>query len=657
MTADDRQVIRFFSDTSDVPIVREQNHIDALLTEVSGDFLPQLSQSYQGVRFGRSSAYPRSAPVFASSSVEVYSSPRFSHLRHRRALNVSLLSPTSSDSLTQARIGVSSQAFVAAPFSASQHEATVLGAFLSGTQAIGSSPVPYSASLYYEKPRELRHVTWKLTASSDWGGYTTSLGQLIQSSASTTAPHIISISAPAGADEGGRIVDVKLWIEVTQVSGNNLMPPLGQFGIALRNPRVSWGHAHPIRNYLKDGTAYGPFETPSEFYRDTYLLWEPSGLYRDPSKARYGSLSGATDFSSTDDPAAHSPVWDRDMGMRTVFCDGAHTRNPRDIYQVYMGEFAGVRQSQRAYSAPNFGFSPLGTTASMLGNGYPWYDDPDISSSFNNGYTGAPPPGWLSGPGGTFAANEWPTSGSNVGPHFIRGVYPMLDDIYVRKLYQLTALQVTDEVDKSITPKQYWRDWIGFRPGLRGKEMGTRWEILFAHGLTGSGLLSYVGTYFRQARLEFTYELTPGTKRSDMRPPRSPRRSGVVPVKPGLNLVSVISGSKDFADLAAQGNAAASAPDFFISGIYVMSGHELEADRSIGITYDEDEFYASGFAVYTGSVAIFEATASYQRADVLDILAPSVSSGGPRTLSQVIAGTDAVLTTTELARIRLSGSL
>ena len=660
MTSDERQVIRFFSDTSDVPMVREQDHIDALLTELSGDYFPLHSHSYQGVMGGRPSAYPRSVPVFASSSTEVYSSPRFSNLRHRRALNVSLLSPTSSESLTQAMIGVN-QAFVATPFSASRHEVTVLGAFFSGSQAIGSSPVPYTASLFYEKPRELRKATWKLTASADMGGYVTSLGQLINSSASISAPHIISISAPVGADEGGRIVDVKVWVEIVQVSSSNKFPPLGQFGLAVRNPNVSWGHAHPIRNYTQDGTPFGPFETPSEFYRDTFLLWEPSGLYRNGQKTAYFYSSGATDFSTTDDPSTFAPVWDRDMGMRTIFCDGAHTRNPRDIYQVYRREFAGVRQSERAYVAPNFGFSPLGfassNTASMTGNGYPWYDDPDISSSYNDGYTGAPPYGWLTGPGGTFGANEWPTSGSTVGPEFIRPVYPILDDIYVRKLYQFTTVGVSDEVQNhSIVPKQYWQNWIGFRPGLRGKEMGNRWELLIAQGLTGSGLLTASPTYFRQARLELTYELTPNTRRADVRPPRIPHRAGVVPMKRGLNLVSVISGSKDFVG-GVEGNATMTLPDFFISGIYVMTGPEVEIDRTVGITHDVEAFYTDGFAVYTGSVAIFEATASYERTDVIDILAPTVSSAGPRTLGQVIAGTDAFFTTTEQARIRLSGSL
>lgn len=641
------KVIKFFSDSSDVKVVRAADRDTSLVVEVSGDVFKEVEHLYQTVQFGRSSQFPRSQGVFASSSVEVYSSPRLSNVRQKKSLTTLSLS-TGSESTSHASIGVSNQSFVSMPVSASMHEVYVMGNRLSGTQAV-AGPVPYTSSLFYEKDHILRKTVWKLTASADMGGFVSARGVLIASTASVTSPHIFSISAPnnGSSDESGRIVDVKVWVEILQVSSSNAHPPLGQFGLSLRSPNVSWGHAHPIRNYNRDSTFDAPYEAPSEFYRNTFLLWEPASLFRSLKTPYSGNATG--DFDRLD-PAFRSPCWDRDIGMRTVFCDGAGVRNPRDIMQVYLGQYRGVNQSERAFDSPNAGWVVATTpTASMLGNGVPWMNNLHTSASDIDGI-GSPPDGWLTAKGGVNSDNEWPTTGSNIGPVSIRPVYPLLDDIIVRKIFHTDGFDV---LDPRPNVRQYWRSWESKRPGLRGTEMSGRWELLIAHGSTGS--LTGTPTYFRQLRIEFTYDVTPGTSRKAITPPRTPRRASAVPKGSGLNLISVISGSKDFNFV--KSNLTDAAPDFFINGVFVQAGYEIDSNRAVGLTYDIDRFYANGLAVYTASVDVFTATASYDRSSVTAILSPSVVSTGPRTLTQVIVGTDSQLTTAKLAARELSGTL
>jgi hypothetical protein len=122
-----------------------------------------------------------------------------------------------------------------------------------------------------------------------------------------------------------------------------------------------------------------------------------------------------------------------------------------------------------------------------------------------------------------------------------------------------------------------------------------------------------------------------------------------------MTLVSVLSGSKDFT--FTKSNAIDSSGDYFVNGVFVYAGYEVDAFRSIGLTHNLDEFYSSTKAVYTSSVDVFTATSSYDRSSVISVLSPSVSSSGPRTLSQLVLGTDSFLTTEQMARKTLSGTL
>ncbi len=396
-------IITFYSDAYDVSRQHPADRPHAVVS-VSGTAHLQVQQSYQVLTAGTPVLRPRQPSVFKTSSLEAYESIRFRNIRARRSLTVQQLS-TASDSWTHISIGVGSQAFVSQPFSASQHEVTVLGTYLSGLQAIGSSPVPTTGSLFYEKRTPLRKSTWKWVATSSMGGFTADRGQLIAASASVFAPHVVSIEAPAGGDDG-RIVDVKVWLELLQMSGSGLHPALGQIGVSIRNPLLGWGHAHPLRNFsaglrFNDGL---PVEAGLDvywrssgsipaFYRDTFLLWEGGALFRSSARTPY-----ANPVYPVIDTPFYCPVWDRDIGIRTVFCDGAQTRNPRDVFQVYRGEFSSVLSGARASVSPNSGSGGYPFAGgSMIGLGAPWFTDPDYSGSLTA--AGSPPPGWLGGAG------------------------------------------------------------------------------------------------------------------------------------------------------------------------------------------------------------------------------------------------------------------
>lgn len=642
-------VIRFFSDSKDV-VVNQQTD-SAVSVSVTGTYQKQVTHVYDQVVLGNSGKYPRSAPVFASSSVEVYTSVKTKNARQRKSF-VSTLISTGSESTSLMSIGLGNQEFVQRPISASRHEVTVLGAYYSGTNVIEGA-VPYTSSLYYAISRDIRKVTFKLTASADMGGYVAHRGLSIHSSASITAPHIITCNlenmenSQAKFTENGKIIDIKIWVEILQVSGALIHPPLGQFALAVRSPNLSWGHAHPLRNYNKDGTVWGPYEDPPEFYKNSFLLWEPASIFRGVKVPYSGSPTSDTDGL---DPAFRSPCWDRDMGMRTIFCDGAQVRNPRDIYQVYKREFSSVLQGNRAYSAPNYGLLqlPENPTASMFGNGWPWFDSGHLSSS-NGSDSGSPPNGWLTGAGGVASGIEWPTTGSNIGPIYMRPVYPLLDDIFVKKLYHTDGF-ASDEGNGNV--RQYWQGWVVKRPGLRGTDMLGVWHLMIANGFLST--LTYTPTYFRQVRFEITYEVTPGTKRQHVYSANRVKRSGVVPYKKGLNLISVISGSKDFTFI--KSNLTDAPADYYSTGIYIEAGSELEINRAIGITDSVNDFYKENLAVYTSGTSVFTTTASYDRSLVASVLSPSVSSMGPRTLKQIVNNTD-FMTTSQIAQLVLSGTI
>ena len=430
-------------------------------------------------------------------------------------------------------------AYVLTPLSSSDHETQVLNLWKSGTQQVESSAVPASRSLYYTKTG-YTHVVVKKTASyldttfikdsaypvqfvtgagtdMTWvtGSINFGVGVLNLDSSSGFASSVAIASAiQINVPFKGKIADIKVWIELAQVSGSgatgNGNYKLGLLGISLRSPNVKWGHAIPLRNdanlkriltsdqqdftlWYQPGplasiysSLFGPGNI-ANFYRDTFILWEgPQSIGTDTAATQTAAGPWNTEnFEVT----GRYPSWQRDRSMRTVFSDGAAVPNPR-----HFGAIANSFSSSGSYNgAPNsyFGLN------NAWGFDVPWTSQTEISGANTYALAGSPPKGWLTGPGGTNDVNEWPTTGVNYGANEIRPLYPLLDPIYQRKRYGGDLKLMTSSF-QVLHPEQ----WTGYRPGLRGTEASGTWTLFIYD--QGSIQPTYCPTYFRQVRIELT---------------------------------------------------------------------------------------------------------------------------------------------------------
>jgi hypothetical protein len=519
-------------------------------------------------------------------------------------------------------------AFVIPTLSSSDHEVRVLNAFRSGTYALEDTAVPASATMYYSKKSTYRHVTVKLTASvinvynptpsADglWrpthfhAGKGIPISRVTSSNSDTGLP--ISVSSysrtPCVIDVpvsySGKIADIKVWVEVCQVSGANLfngLYHLGNLGIALRSPNVKWGHAHPIRNdpelkrvFASDPASFSYFGQGSnnaglfgpnsiyDFYRDTFLIWEGTSLWeRGP-----GLVSSLYPYATV---MCHYPGFQLDRGMRTVFADSAPIKNPRHNY--------GAGTSASYVGAPNsyFGFN------NAWGFDVPWTSETEYSGSNTYALAGSPPRGWLTGPGGTNGDNEWPTTGSNYGADYIRPQYPLLDPIYQRKVYgDEFAMYVPDDptiVEPIFRPEQ----WTGYRPGLRGTEASGTWQLVLIDGRS-SGIIDTSPSYFRQVRLEFT--LYSG---SDMDIPRRSETKQRPWSRKNEQLLFRMSGTD--AVIHVVGARPSGSREAFVSETYLFFDNEdktSEIGRTFGVSYLTGSIENSDAALFyrlTGTLA------------------------------------------------------
>lgn len=437
----------------------------------------------------------------------------------------SIVQPQLTDvpSWTNRHLGRNS-AFVITALSSSDHEVKILNAYRSGSEDIGGDVVTVDSDLYYSK-RTLKKVTVKKTASFfdtvfDSGDihefipiqFTASMGTLLNDvsgtvyntdfaasrQSSTETPAHIYIDVPVS----GKIVDISVWVELHHASASaavppNLALPLGMLGMAIKSPNVACGWGHPVAGAMGLSDA-----NTDQFYANSFLLWE--GTVWSPFATAFSH--GVTWGSEGTDPVLlanfreHYCSWERDFSMRTVFNDGARVRNPRHVLGPISGNYHG---------SPN---AALGLN-SAWGAGVYW-----------TGSVGSPPVGWLSGPGGTASANEWPTTGSNRGADYLKPIYPMLDTIEVSLAPESPGIQYEDFYF-SVPLRSQVSKIRGIRKGLRGTEMKGRWKILFACDAAGS-TTSYHRLYFRQVRLEITYEENEGVslRRSSSRV--SPNRAG-----------------------------------------------------------------------------------------------------------------------------------
>lgn len=495
-------------------------------------------------------------------------------------------SPTGSfesPSWTHASIGKNT-AFVQEIFSSSFRRETVTNNyFYSGTQAVENSPVPASASLFYSKNQRFQTITVKHTASAldivvpTVGGipvsgvfvpttFVAASGVLVTIVTGTNGSRISSPQSPASifvsVPVTGRLVDIRIWVELIHTSGSGKFFPLGNLGLSIRSPSVRWGGiAHPMMNDpqvfpLLPGALFR--ESSGEivdFYRDSFLLWEGGNLFAndtgpDSGTVNNGSIPGMQGGTDTQ----RYPTWQKDRGMRTIFHDGASIANPRMLYTKTSpsGNFNG---------APNA--SSLVAANSAYGCNVPWTSEGPVTAPYS--LSGSPPQGWLNGAASTADVNEWPTTGVNYGANTLRPIYPLLDPLYGKKIITSeTAWGGSSFIDTTL--------FRGNRPGLRGSEISGTWQFLICtaqnvaqniYGTSGS-----MDCYFRQIRLEITYESSVASRPANIRNSflaNNPRRSGET-------YMYTMSGSSNLGG-----------PDYFQNQIYTVSPGNSSIGRTFGL--------------------------------------------------------------------------
>ncbi len=455
-----------------------------------------------------------------------------------RSFGVTTITTGSVPSWTNKHLGQNS-AFVVPTLSSSDHEVRVLNAWRSGSQALETTAVPASASMYYSKNSKYSKIIVKRSASYfdtvAPAGYTIGTDDFFPPSqfVAGSGSLMTLISGSGGVDMStpyaggvllfnvpvsGKLVDIKVWVELHHQSGSVPIMPLGSLGLGIKSPNVRWnGFGHPMLNFTDPsiGSSFS-FGYAYSVWRDLFILWEGAGASMLDQRT-YGI--GPNHFGYSD-VREKFPSWDRDLSMRTVFSDGAPVNNPR--HNIRLGVGSG---------------SYVGSPNAALGINNAW----GMATTWT-GSSGSPPDGWLTGPGGAAAVNEWSTTGSNRGASHIKPFYPLLDPI-----------EVTIPFDEGF-PQQFFgqqispMSFVGQRPGLRGTEISGTWRMVFWTGNDDDGTSDYqMPLYFRQARLEITYEehLPVSRIRMDSKTtPHFPGRRTVWQVS-GSTLTSFVSSSND----------------------------------------------------------------------------------------------------------------
>ncbi len=510
------------------------------------------------------------------------------------------------------------RSFVISALSSSDESLTSLNYWRSGSETIETSAVPASAPLNYSKKSLYQTITVKKTASI----FDTAVGNppagvfVPQSFAPGTGSFFSVVTGSGGAFSGsltstatitmnvpvtGKLVDIRVWVEIVHLSGGsgvtaNKQYPLGCLGIALRAPNLTWGNAHPIRNdprlILADQAVFGlpglySANEESNFYRDTFILWEGAAVIAN------GGANGILGPESSDPGynTAKYPTWQKDRSMRTIFSDSGVAPNPRHLYAL-------TSPSGNYVGSPN---AFVHATGSAYGNNTPWTSDRTIFPATESlQAAGSPPKGWLTGPGGTAAVNEWPTTGSNYGAETIRPMYPLLDPIYARKIIgdELPLVTVGEVGEFGFSDPATVESWRGFRPGLRGTEISGSWKLILTHRRANTEGTT-VPVYFRQARLEITYESPSSSK------PRVVRQnSGIQARRSGPRFLYRISGSDDS---NGPGGIIGPYPDWYVTEIWTDVPNDSEIGRTFGVVLNTGSISQNtGFAVLyrlTGTLA------------------------------------------------------
>lgn len=358
-------------------------------------------------------------------------------------------------------------AFVMLPVSASSYETVSLNVYRSGSEPLELTAVPASGSIFYSKREKRNYVQYKVSASALLGNgtFVAASGSLFTGS---TAGFVGII--PIEVVEYGRLENIRVWVELAH-QGSTETGSLDDLKICLRSPNVSnffgipWGNDPKIRYAYPKNMAAGGILGWGEF-QNSYVLWY-----------------GRTLFSQEENDSSQI-CWGRDGNIRTVFWDDSPQKNPRNWGVLFASGTDSFNRYLVGYGSPAHTATGV---AYHSGSGYSWMTDVRLSKGRWSGLAaGSPPNGWLTGPGGVAAENEFATTGSNLGPATIQPVYPLLDDIY-----EIAYVTGSDQKE---------RKFSGFRPGLRGTEIHGTWELVFSNMEIDDDAL-----YFRNFRLELWY--------------------------------------------------------------------------------------------------------------------------------------------------------
>jgi len=368
--------------------------------------------------------------------------------------------------------------------------------------------------------------------------------------------------------------------------------------------------------------------SPTDDPREFTITFSQDNLARVYSGG--GRLSAIWETTSPQDGKYNE--YNTDIDMRTVFTDSSVNNNPRNLTTLYENPTSvapgdstlcgALILDSRAYPSPFSASIPLLQTAGMWGaaashvfeptidqsnhltsSNVPWMFDSRVPPGIFHGLNYqalitaslglTPPLGWLTGPGGTANANEFPTVGANLGPADIQPVYPLLDDVFVEKITDQTWLNGTTSVTPGVNPLLPFsrKKLIGFRPGLRGTDINGIWRLMIGvagdvvtatQAVTGS---SRAGIWFRQVRLEFLVDVGEESKQTYASKSFRFKRSGNAR-RVGNSRLAIMSGS--------------SAWDVGIN--YVVVPHDAEYGRSVGITDSTGSDQFSVFSQITGSL-------------------------------------------------------
>ncbi len=550
--------------------------------------------------------------------------------------------------------------------------------------------VIYKLSASINLPDKPGNLT--LCSTEEYGTRATGSNHFYQGSGSyrnnnINNPSVFEVFVP----EYGKIRDIKVWVEFVHDRRCGFRPSTGSafllggtgsyaddyahhhglqnIVIALKSPNVNFDFAHPLWNSKRLKEKFNNVISTGSIFRSSYLLWAGhfaegisgiSSSYQFSQASRFNYTFDVLPFYTIKNEATssnrilHYGMYDTDIDMRTIFTDSSTTPNYRHTNYLYPNaNINSLGGTVYSIADPNKGLLKNITGSSKLTNmrysipanshvtGYniPWMLDSRIPPGylFGESYTTyndfdgtavttpmSPPNGWY-----TNSINEFLTTGSNLGPETIKPFYPLLDDVYVKKINSVDIYRFFEQCDVSAVcttaagaaiPSEIidLSSYDGMRPGLKGTEVHGVWKLLIGnadlgYGDSNYGIVSKNGYWFRNLRLEFILDQNPGSNNINNHG-RKFNIGNSVPSKPGKNFLGIISGSYKGSELPYQAyslnknSLILTQPNFTIPlptkepldlGVNIIYTNVAEEyGRSYGITDNTGSDYTN-YAVFT----------------------------------------------------------